>query len=167
MNQIWPIGTEIWFRTDGRNGRTDGRSQNYIPPTSSGDNKEHKGVICNMTRVILPKALVLHQYDIKNLTFSVDKSVYLEFWLTGIIASAHSPCPLCNTLILSTSLQICTRSPTANCGAADVLGVAPLVLVSLVAELALLGVLTLVSTAGLNVHLKTNTVNLCKTATQK
>ena len=54
MNQIWPIGTEIWFRTDkkcgrtdgrkdGRNGRTDGRThgrrQNYIPPTSSGDNK--------------------------------------------------------------------------------------------------------------------------------
>ena len=26
-------------RTDGRNGRTDGRRQNYIPPTSSGDNK--------------------------------------------------------------------------------------------------------------------------------
>ena len=30
-------------RTDGRNGRTDGRThgrrQNYIPPTSSGDNK--------------------------------------------------------------------------------------------------------------------------------
>ena len=26
-------------RTDRRNGRTDGRSQNYIPPTSSGDNK--------------------------------------------------------------------------------------------------------------------------------
>ena len=27
-------------RKDGRNGRTDGRSQNYIPPTSSGDNNE-------------------------------------------------------------------------------------------------------------------------------
>ena len=26
MNQIWPIGTEIWCRTDGRNGRTDGRT---------------------------------------------------------------------------------------------------------------------------------------------
>ena len=43
MNQIWPIGTEIWFRmdgrTDGRNGRTDGRSQNYIASTSSGDKK--------------------------------------------------------------------------------------------------------------------------------
>ena len=26
-------------RTDGRNGRMDGRSQNYIPPTSSGDKK--------------------------------------------------------------------------------------------------------------------------------
>ena len=49
MNQIWPIGTEIWFRTDkkvwtdgqkdGRNGRTHGRRQNYIPLTSSGDNK--------------------------------------------------------------------------------------------------------------------------------
>ena len=25
-------------RKDGRNGRTDGRSQNYIPPTSSGNN---------------------------------------------------------------------------------------------------------------------------------
>ena len=25
-------------RTDGRNGRTHGRRQNYIPPTSSGDN---------------------------------------------------------------------------------------------------------------------------------
>ena len=47
MNQIWPIGTEIWFRTDGRtdgmdgrtDGRTHGRRQNYIPPTSSGDKK--------------------------------------------------------------------------------------------------------------------------------
>ena len=33
-------------RTDGRNGRTDGRThgrrQNYIPPTSSGDNKGSK-----------------------------------------------------------------------------------------------------------------------------
>ena len=32
-------------RTDGRNGRTDGRThgrrQNYIPPTSSGDNKSY------------------------------------------------------------------------------------------------------------------------------
>ena len=26
-------------RTDGMDGRTDGRRQNYIPPTSSGDNK--------------------------------------------------------------------------------------------------------------------------------
>ena len=26
-------------RTDERNGRTDGRRQNYIPPTLSGDNK--------------------------------------------------------------------------------------------------------------------------------
>ena len=36
------IGTEIWFRTDKKCGRTDGmdgRSQNYIPLTSSGDNK--------------------------------------------------------------------------------------------------------------------------------
>ena len=32
MNQIWPIGTEIWFRMDGRR-------QNYIPMTLSGDNK--------------------------------------------------------------------------------------------------------------------------------
>ena len=44
MNQIWPIGTEIWFRTDKKCGRTewtdgqtDGRRQNYIPPTSSGE----------------------------------------------------------------------------------------------------------------------------------
>ena len=28
-------------RTDGRNGRTDGQRQNYIPPTSSGDNKKN------------------------------------------------------------------------------------------------------------------------------
>ena len=28
--------------TDGRNGRTDGRRQNYIPPTSSGDNETDK-----------------------------------------------------------------------------------------------------------------------------
>ena len=32
-------------RTDGRNGRTDGRThgrrQNYIPPTLSGDNKQN------------------------------------------------------------------------------------------------------------------------------
>ena len=44
------MGTEIWFRTDkkcgrtdGRNGQTDrrthGRRQNYIPLTSSGDNR--------------------------------------------------------------------------------------------------------------------------------
>ena len=26
-------------QTDGRNGRTDGQRQNYIPPTLSGDNK--------------------------------------------------------------------------------------------------------------------------------
>ena len=46
MNQIWLIGTEIWFRTDktcgrtnGQNGQTHGRRQNYIPLTSSGDNK--------------------------------------------------------------------------------------------------------------------------------
>ena len=37
MNQIWQIGTEIWFRTEGR---TEGRSQNYIPPTLSGDKKQ-------------------------------------------------------------------------------------------------------------------------------
>ena len=43
MNQIWPKGTEIWFRTDKKCGRTDGRSQNYIPPTLSGDNERiHK-----------------------------------------------------------------------------------------------------------------------------
>ena len=29
-------GQKVW--TDGRNGQTDGRRQNYIPPTSSGDN---------------------------------------------------------------------------------------------------------------------------------
>ena len=33
MHQIWPIGTEIWLRTD------NGTCQNYIPPTLSGDNK--------------------------------------------------------------------------------------------------------------------------------
>ena len=41
MNQIWQIGTEIWFRTDNKCGRTewtDGQRQNYIPPTLSGDN---------------------------------------------------------------------------------------------------------------------------------
>ena len=28
-------------RTDGMDGRTHGRRQNYIPPTSSGDNRYH------------------------------------------------------------------------------------------------------------------------------
>ena len=33
------MGTEIWFRTEGRtDGGKDGRRQNYIPPTLSGDN---------------------------------------------------------------------------------------------------------------------------------
>ena len=36
MNQIGPIDTEIWFWTDNS---VDGRRQNYIPSTSSGDNK--------------------------------------------------------------------------------------------------------------------------------
>ena len=31
-----PDGQKVW--TDGQNGRTQGRRQNYIPPTSSGDN---------------------------------------------------------------------------------------------------------------------------------
>ena len=46
MNQIRLIGTEIWFRTDKKcertewtDGRTHGRRQNFIPPTSAGDNK--------------------------------------------------------------------------------------------------------------------------------
>ena len=86
---------------------------------------------------------------------------------TGNIASAHSPCPFCMSFTLSRSLLICTRSPTAN-GEADegedaeavdadvdevdadgddtVSGV-PLL------ELPSDGTLTLVSTAGLNVHL--------------
>ena len=34
--KVW---TDGW--TDGRNGRTDGRRQNYIPPTSSGDNNNN------------------------------------------------------------------------------------------------------------------------------
>ena len=37
------MGVEIWFRTDKKCGRTDGmdgRSQNYIPPTSPGDKKK-------------------------------------------------------------------------------------------------------------------------------
>ena len=38
MNQIRPIGTEIWFWTDKKCGRAHGRRQNYIPPTSWGDN---------------------------------------------------------------------------------------------------------------------------------
>ena len=32
-------------RSDGRNGWTDGRSQNYIPPTSSGDKNENVSAI--------------------------------------------------------------------------------------------------------------------------
>ena len=47
MNQIWPIGTEIWFPTDkkcelmdGMVGWSHGRRQNYIPPISSGDKKK-------------------------------------------------------------------------------------------------------------------------------
>ncbi len=63
---------------------------------------------------------------------------------TGSMASAHSPWPRCNILIRSTSLQICTRSPTANCVGT---------LVSLEPDAALLGVCTFVKTAGLNVHL--------------
>ena len=34
--------------------------------------------------------------------------------ITGIIATAHSPWPLCNPFILSASLITCTMSPTCN-----------------------------------------------------
>ena len=36
-NRYWDMNPD--GRTDGMDGRTDGRSQNYIPQTSSGDNK--------------------------------------------------------------------------------------------------------------------------------
>ena len=67
MNQIRPIGTEIWFRTDkkcgqtdvragGMDGRKDRRSQNYISPTLSGDKNSRLGhdlhILVN-SRVIL------------------------------------------------------------------------------------------------------------------
>ena len=37
-----PDRQKVWTdgRTDGRNGRTHRRRQNFIPPTSSGDNKD-------------------------------------------------------------------------------------------------------------------------------
>lgn len=69
--------------------------------------------------------------------------------ITGIMASAHSPCPLCNSLIFSASLQICTRSPTVNG-----VGGGVILALSVLAEEAVLGLFTLVNTAGLNVHLK-------------
>ena len=57
---IWPIGTEIWFRTDKMWGRRDRTRQNYISLTPSGDNKSkwipsffhalHKSIV--YTRVI-------------------------------------------------------------------------------------------------------------------
>ena len=40
--KVW---TDGWM--DGRNGRTDGRRQNYIPPTSSRDNKYQGSSLLN------------------------------------------------------------------------------------------------------------------------
>ena len=40
-NRYWDMVPDRQkVRTDGTDGQTDGRRQNYIPPTSSGDNKE-------------------------------------------------------------------------------------------------------------------------------
>lgn len=39
----------------------------------------------------------------------------VSWLLTGSIASAHSPCPLCSILTLSISSLIRTKSPTTNC----------------------------------------------------
>lgn len=68
--------------------------------------------------------------------------------LTGAIASAHSPWPLWRTLICCGSLQICTKSPTAkDCWVRFTLSLTELT----VPDVDAAG--TLVSTAGLNVHL--------------
>lgn len=75
-------------------------------------------------------------------------SLNWKVYCTGIMASAHSPWPLCNSLIFSGSLQIWTRSPTANWAEGVTEGVA-----SLEVEGTALGVFTFVRTAGLNVHL--------------
>ena len=47
LNQILSIGTEIWFWTDKKCGQTRGRRQNYIPLSSSGDNKQNHPGYCN------------------------------------------------------------------------------------------------------------------------
>ena len=57
------------------------------------------------------------------------------------MASAHSPWPRCRILMRSRSLQICTRSPTANCCWKST------------SEPAAGGLATLVSTVGLKVQL--------------
>ena len=48
-NQIWPIGAEYGSgqtkSEEGLNGQTDGRSQNYIPSTSSRNNNQKEGFI--------------------------------------------------------------------------------------------------------------------------
>ena len=44
-----PGGQKVW--TDGRNGRAHGRRQNYIPPTSSGDEIAMYG---SFIRMIVP-----------------------------------------------------------------------------------------------------------------
>ena len=45
MSQIWPIGTEIWFRTDKKWGRTDAAKTISPLPTKSGDKKNKNEIL--------------------------------------------------------------------------------------------------------------------------
>ena len=86
---------------------------------------------------------VLQSKELKS-TYAMKITKTYKYFLTGSIASAHSPCPLCRVFIRSGSETICTRSPTAKC----------MVPLSAVAETELLlAVFTFVKTAGLKVHL--------------
>ena len=97
MNQIWPIGTEIWFRTDkkcGRNGLTHGRHQNYIPPPSSGDNILEKRIdstlywctercLTNSTQKQLQLLRPLNNLENK-------KTTNLIYWTNGKCHNSHA-----------------------------------------------------------------------------
>ena len=67
-----PDRQKVW--TDGGNGRTYGRSQNYIPPTLSGDNKQKKTKRqkCNIFLIIynlegLPQVKASYKNDMQEI----------------------------------------------------------------------------------------------------
>ena len=54
-------GRDGW--TDGMDGRTDGRRQNYIPPTLSGDNNNWIAIfLVSFHDVCMSQLISLHEY---------------------------------------------------------------------------------------------------------